>query len=294
MQWKQLCKTLQQDPQFDWESIQTFSEHNPWDENESQELSDKIANDIQSYSGNKMKLLQALAPALEPGRLLLDHFSYLCSKLLDPDDLATVEIASDIVRRCFTAHLDAESPFQSRITTAARQFLQVFVAETNSRWTAFENIAHRKSIFDDQIALDPIHIPRLEYAIFSFGMSKPLVFYDLLYELGMDPSTRLHCFTLLKTFLVLEGAPTYYLIDSDLYKIVIQSAVNDTDVPVFLTAITILTILLPIVAVKAVKHLDNLTWILMKALRWEIPWPTLVRSIQSLTSEERETKSIGN
>jgi hypothetical protein len=291
MQWKQLWKSLQQDPQFEWESLQRFSEHNPWDPSESQELSDKIANDIQGYSGNKMKLLHALAPALEPGRLLLDHFSFLCSKLLDPDDLRTVEIASEIVRRCFTSHVDVDSPFQSRITTAARQFLQVFVSETNSRWTAFENIAHRNSIFDDQIALDPIHIPRLENAIFSFGMSKPLAFYDLLYELGMDPSTRLHCFTLLKTFLILEGAPTYYLIDSELYKIVIQSAVNDTDAPVFLTAITILTILLPIVAVKAVKHLDNLTWILMKAFRWEITWPTLVHDIPSLTAMQAQTKS---
>jgi hypothetical protein len=272
--WKQLWTSLH-DSKLDPEQLQRFAEQNPWDPLESQELSDKIISDIQQIEKN-LWLLNLVQPMVEPGTLLLNNFTFFTNILLNSKDLAQVETCCQLIHKCFKTHMDSDSIYQQRLTQAARQFLELFVKQTNLRWTLFQE----KDIFDDHIALDPIHIPRLEYCIFSFGMSKPLIFYGLLNELGMSPQTRLHCFTLLKVFLILEDAPTYYLIDSDLYKTVIESAVCDDDVSVFLTAITILTILLPIVAVKAVKHLENLTNIMIKAIKWDVTWPFVLQKCQ--------------
>ena len=61
-----------------------------------------------------------------------------------------------------------------------------------------------KDEFTLKISLDPSRIPKLEYVVFSFGMGKPLLFYELLNDMALDISSRLQAFLLLKSFLILE------------------------------------------------------------------------------------------
>jgi hypothetical protein len=67
---------------------------------------------------------------------------------------------------------------------------------------------------------------------------------------------------------------------------VIKSALYDTDVPVALTAITILTILLPIIATRAVSDLDNLVSILIGAIEWEVSYPDVLAKYLTPETDE--------
>lgn len=285
MSWKELYKNIIDSSPLQTDALETFALQNPWSPEGSQTTAEKISSDLLNYNGNdKLFILELLSPALEPGKLLQDYFKYLLSFLMNPNDLKSVDSATRIVSNALKSHVPNQSVYEDRLKTVARNLLDCFVNETHSRWTAFENIAHGKCIFDDRIALDPSRIPRLEYVIFAFGMSKSLLFYDLMNDLAMNPQARLPTLMLLKMFLILEDSPTYYLIDSELYKTVIKSALFDTDVSVFLTAITILTILLPIVATKAVDQLDNLVGILTNAIQWEVSFERILAEHSNYSS----------
>ena len=66
----------------------------------------------------------------------------------------------------------------------------------------------------------------------------------------------------------------------------------DTDVSLFLTAITILTILLPIVATKSLPHLNQLLSILLKAIDWEISYPYIVAQLSPNSKSISTTPNI--
>jgi hypothetical protein len=157
-----------------------------------------------------------------------------------------------------------------------------FCEANNKQWNTIEKIStlsldkHSPEVPNLRSGKNPLYDGNptsIERVIFAYGMTRPLKFYELLNEMAIDPSTRLNSFLLLKTFLILEGAPTYYLIDSILFNTVVHSALIDTEVSVFQTAVIILTILLPIVAFKACPLLNQLLYILLRAIQWEIGYP---------------------
>ncbi|KAI8896914.1 hypothetical protein BC833DRAFT_595625 [Globomyces pollinis-pini] len=272
--WKRIFSLLNDDPPK--ESIIEFSEQNPWHPDEIT-LAEKISSDLLTYEGkNKLEILALLSPSMEPGKLILDYFDLIMSFLVKPSDLSQVDMVTTIAINALQTHVPSNSIYESRLTMAARKFLGEYVKEREQRWSTFAKLSLKDSTYNYRIPLDPARIPRLECVVFAFGMSKPLIFYDLLNELAMNFETRLSAFMLLKTFLIVEGAPTYYLIDSQLLETVTLSALNDTDVSVYLTSITILSIFLPIVSIKAVSKLDDLIAILINAIKWEIWYPIVL------------------
>ena len=144
-----------------------------------------------------------------------------------------------------------------------RELLEAFVATTTDQWRQATLQPTRKNF------QDPGSFKSAEKIIFAYGMEHPLEFYELLNEMTLKAESRLDSFLLLKTFLILDGAPTYYLIDSVLFDSVVMSCLLDVSPSVFLTAISILTILMPIVAFKAVSRFSQLIQIFFKALVWE-------------------------
>ena len=284
MSWRKVFSQLDDISDRD---IEAFAHQNAWDPVSGD---DKFTVEIfQNYKGtNKWRVLDLLFPCLNPALLLESIFIQIIPLLLQSKNEELVHI--DIVTRIVVKALkyqnqssslseeisEKERIFSKRLKQSAKQFLNAFIEESRTRWIKLDNIAAGKELFTEHIALDPSRVPRLEFVLFSFGMGKPLLFYELLNEMAVDSTTRLHSLMLLKSFLILENAPTYYLIDSELYKTVITLALIDTDASIFLTAITILTILLPIVATKAVAHLDQLVDILLSGIDWELSYPTLL------------------
>ncbi|KAJ3260611.1 hypothetical protein HK103_000221 [Boothiomyces macroporosus] len=257
--------------------LESFALHNPWNPDDKNDL-DKLSGQLQSIpEPNKLQVLQVLQPAFEPGRFILDHFDYLTSILLNPSNLENGETATKLLADTFRTYVPPDSEYQTTLALAARKILDTYVSETQGRWDTFEQIVAGKSVFEYNIPLDPNRIPKLEYVAFQYGMSNPLSFYNLLNQLAVEVETRLHAFMLLKLFLIVEDTPTYYLIDADLFGTVISSTVNDTDICIFQTALTIITIFLPIVAVKSVSKLDELLSVLITAIRWEVWYPEMLR-----------------
>ncbi|KAL2912830.1 hypothetical protein HK105_207717 [Polyrhizophydium stewartii] len=122
-------------------------------------------------------------------------------------------------------------------------------------------------------------LPVLERVLFDFGMDQPHVFYALLNELALSPATRLRALMLLKTFLVLEGAPTYYLIEAPLLETVMGASLVDTDAATLLTAVAILTVMLPIMSARAVPRIDGLIQVLVRMMQWELTFPAVLRML---------------
>ncbi|KAL5035732.1 hypothetical protein RTP6_003382 [Batrachochytrium dendrobatidis] len=219
-----------------------------------------------------------------------------------------------LLRTDFQAGLDVNGVYADRFKSAARTVLDKCVAESDfwhlesnptevnasqSREIALadslssnieENttvnlsltsqIDPKQTLTDLDQAVKPFRsqvLPALYHVLFSFGMSKPLVFYSLLNEMAIDPVTRLRSFMLLKAFLIWEDAPTYYLIDSVLFESVVHSATIDSDVATFTAALTILTILLPIVSSKAVARFERLMNSFLRALHWELTYPQIMK-----------------
>ncbi|KAJ3313999.1 hypothetical protein HDV04_001305 [Boothiomyces sp. JEL0838] len=262
---------------LDIRELESFALHNPWNPDDKNDL-DKLSGQLQSIpEPNKLQVLQVLQPAFEPGRFILDHFDYLISILLNPSNLEDGETATKLLADTFRTYVPPDSEYQTTLALAARKILDTYVSETQGRWDTFEQIVAGKSVFEYNIPLDPNRIPKLEYVAFQYGMSNPLSFYNLLNQLAVKVETRLHAFMLLKLFLIVEDTPTYYLIDADLFGTVISSTVNDTDICIFQTALTIITIFLPIVAVKSVSKLDELLSVLITAIKWEVWYPEMLR-----------------
>ncbi|KAJ3323166.1 hypothetical protein HDV06_002178 [Boothiomyces sp. JEL0866] len=277
---------------LDFGELESFALHNTWNPDDKSDL-DKLSKQLQSLPENdKLKVLQVLQPAFEPGRFILDHYDYLISIVLNPSNLESGEAATKLLADTFRTYVPPDTEYQATLTVAARKILDTYVIETQGRWNTFEQIVAGKSVFEYNIPLDPNRIPKLEYVAFQYGMSNPLSFYNLLNELAVKVETRLHAFILLKLFLIVEDTPTYYLIDAELFGTIISSAVNDTDICIFQTAVTIITIFLPIVAVKSVSKLDDLLFILITAIKWEI-WYPLVLKHASKTKEGKETEGQG-
>jgi hypothetical protein len=276
--------------------LEVFAAQNIWEKSDAK-LSDRIASDFFALYGRSdpstcLRHLELFLPALDPIRVINEYFHIFISILLNPqENLSLLDASIRITVNCLKSFIPESSPSQE-LKICAKKFLDCFVQETQARWNTVENLAAGIQPFTYQSALDPSQIPNLEQVLFSFGMAKPLLFYELLNDLAWLPDTRLHSFMLLKSFLILEDAPTYYLIDSELYKTVIRSAMVDSEASVFLTSITILTILLPIVATKAVSHLDDLTAILSKAIIWERSCPLIIS--QPSLSSHKSSEDIDN
>jgi hypothetical protein len=261
--WKQIYAKL--DDLSDVE-LESWASKNLW--NDAASKHEKISQDLlQVNTPDLLRIISCLAPSLHPVKLLQNYFTLLTSVLLDQNE--SLERLNQCTKIATLALKTEDESLTGDIKAFAKQFFGCLVKESKARWNTFEGITkgHPKK---DQIALDPSRIPRLEFVLFSFGMAKPLIFYGLLNDLAKDPETRLQALMLLKTFLILEGSPTYYLIDSELYKTVIISSLCDTETSLFLTSVTILTIILPIVATKTVVHLDELISILVLALKFEL------------------------
>jgi hypothetical protein len=186
------------------ELLEKFAQANQWYPDVPQKKFEKIAADLSTYKGpNLLEILGHLYPSIEPGILLLDHFSYFVSVLLNPEELNSVESVTNLVSTALRSSLPPESSFQERLITCERKLLDCYVIETHHRWKMFEGVASGSKKFD-RIAMDPARIPKLETVIFAFGIDKPLIFYQLLNDMAMDPSTRLHSLMLLKSFLILQ------------------------------------------------------------------------------------------
>jgi hypothetical protein len=275
--WKQIYAKLDN---FSDAELESWASKNLWNDADSKH--ERIAQDLQQVNTpDLLRILSCLAPSLHPVKLLRNYFSLLTSVLLDRNE--SLDRIAQSTKIATLALKTEDESLTGDIKAFAKQFFGCLVHESGIRWSTFEGITgHPKA---DQIALDPSRIPRLEFVLFSFGMARPLIFYALLNDLAKEPETRLQALMLLKTFLILEGAPTYYLIDSELYKTVIISALCDTETSLFLTSVTILTIILPIVATKAVVHLDELISILILSLKFELSFRSMIAKISS---------SIGN
>ncbi|KAJ3275335.1 hypothetical protein HDV01_000627 [Terramyces sp. JEL0728] len=286
---RKLLELLQADPLV-LEEMESFALQNSWNPEEKNDFDKYIAQLQNIPEPTKLRALQALQPAFEPGRFILDHYDYLTAIILNPPDLESGAIATKLLASCFRTYVPPDPEFQITLTSAARKLLDTYVNETQHRWKTFEHIVAGQSIFEYNIPLDPNRIPKLEYVAFQYGMTNPLSFYNLLNELAVNVETRLHAFILLKQFLIVDDAPTYYLIDAELFGTVISSAFHDTDVCIFQTAITIITIFLPIVAVKSVSKLDDLLSILITAIRWEIWYPLVLKYASATFKEKDHTK----
>ncbi|KAJ3346862.1 hypothetical protein HDU91_006933 [Kappamyces sp. JEL0680] len=245
------------------QEIESFAAQHTWTETDPKQT-EKMATEFHSLYNGKRRLrnLELLLPALEPTRVVNDYFADFLSILLNPqENLEVLDCATRIVIACLTAFIP--EPFnhlQENIKQCAKRFLDCYILETLKRWDTFEDSAPGSRTFSDQLALDPSRIPRIEYVLFSFGIARPLLFYELLNEAAWKSETRLHSFMLLKSFLIVE---------------------TDTEVSLFLTSITILTILLPIVATKASFHLDGLLSILINLIEWELSYPAIVARLSS-------------
>ena len=125
----------------------------------------------------------------------------------------------------------------------------------------------------------------LDHIVYEFGMSQPLQFYAILDHLCYNPANRLQAFMLLKTFLILEDAPTFFLIDASLFDNIINSCLVDTEAAVFLTALSILAIMLPIVSTKCCPYYQKLLTIFLRAVLWEVYCPLMGDEPQSVTLE---------
>lgn len=284
MKWKQILAKIDTLPDSELES---WAFKNLWNDVDSKH--EKIAQDLQQFHNNPnlLRILASLAPSLHPVKVLQQYFTLLTSVLLDRNE--SLERINQSTKIATLALKSEEEDLAEDIKAFAKRFFGCLVHESGIRWDTFEKITEGTPKAN-QIALDPSRIPRLEYVLFSFGMTKPLIFYELMNDLVKGAESRLQALMLLKTFLILEGAPTYYLIDSELYKTVIMSALCDTEISVFLTSVTILTIVLPIVATKAVAYLDHLVSILIFALRWEISFPDVIAKIS--LAMDKHGKSI--
>ncbi|KAI8908326.1 hypothetical protein EDD86DRAFT_276157 [Gorgonomyces haynaldii] len=102
--------------------------------------------------------------------------------------------------------------------------------------------------------------------LYKFGFQYPTEFYVLLEEQALKATKRLGIWLLLQEFLVLQDAPTYYLVESRLFHLLVDTLVVERDQKTRLTGIGILTIILPIVSVRSCEKVDKLSLILLRNL----------------------------
>jgi hypothetical protein len=270
------------------QQLELFASQNQWSAVGSQTLSNKILESLKSYDGkNLLSILLHSQEAVEPGLLLIVYIPHFSTILLSCKELDKVEQTLQIIKKAFNTYVPPGSEHEKRLTDAALKILDIYVTEAQKRWSTLKDISAGIQQVDVSVSLDPAHIPRLEQALFSFGMAHPVIFYDLLHSLSMDPQARIYIFLLLKSFLTLKDAPTYYLIDSELHRTVMKSGLYDTEFGLFITALTILTIMLPLVAVKATNDIEILLGILQNAFRWEYGFEKMIRN------QTPDSRSIG-
>ncbi|KAH6560722.1 hypothetical protein BASA60_000237 [Batrachochytrium salamandrivorans] len=246
--------------------------------------------------------LLLLLPTLDPLRVFADYFDQLLWPVLahhihsnSEQYQTTQNLLITLLKTDLSSSLDVGGVHANGLRSAARTVLGKCVAEslfwqpdaipTNAQagvvgLASTPQSEHSRILAELDASAGPFRsrvLTGISHVLFSFGMSRPLVLYDLLNELAIDPNTRLRSFMLLKTFLIWEDAPTYYLVDSVLFESVVHSAMIDSDVATFTAAITILTILLPIVSSKAVARFGRLMGVFLRALHWELTYPQVLR-----------------
>ena len=201
---------LQQMDSMSDKDLEVFANQNIWiAEATDQSRGDKMLADLQNYKGNGiLRALFLLLPALNPIKVLEEYFDIFKNIFVDSytTELVKIDYATKICVAALKSHQYETIPaLQDRLKVCAARFLNCFITETQKRWSKFGNIeAGKEEFITQKISLDPSRIPRLEYVVFSFGLAKPLLFYELLNDMALDMTTRLQSFMLLKTFLILE------------------------------------------------------------------------------------------
>jgi hypothetical protein len=207
MRWKDVLAQI--DSLSDSE-LEAFSNQNIWlPESEDHSKLDKILLDIKNCckATRFLRALDLLLPCFNPVRVVETYFDIFKTIFIDSNtqELATIECATRICVSALTSHQMESTPFYyNNLKNCANRFFSCFITETQKRWDKFGNITAGKDEFTQKISLDPSHIPILEYVVFSFGMVKPLLFYEVLNEMALNINSRLQAFVLLKSFLILE------------------------------------------------------------------------------------------
>lgn len=235
-----------------------------WDKDLPQHQFDKHAVDLnnfykahRNYQSQFVELICSLISVLDPRKIVGTYWTPLFKPILT--DLSTDHILISNVKQILIESFKLKDKSSQDFI---RDLLAQFCHQISTQW--------------DVSKTSPFKQTPIEEIIFEFGLLQPLIFYDLLNEMAIDTSTRLESFLLLKSFIVISGAPTYYLIDSILFNSVVHSAMIDTELAVFTTALSILTILLPIVAFKACPLINQLMYIIFRAVQWEINYPNRI------------------
>ena len=254
-----------------------------WNGDDSQIVSRSILSNLARVTNhpNILKLLFHSLAAIEPGAALLQHFDIFERVLTKSNDLKQIELALGSISTLFKVHVPSNTEYEDRIVSAAARFVDLYMSQVDNRWNHLEQAIGEQLQVDYTVGLDPGHDSKLENAIFCFGMANPLVFYDLLNKKALTPATRLSAFLLLKSFIVLEDSPVYYLAESSLHETIFKSALYDTEACTKLTSASLLTIVLPILNKRSLPLLGSALKIIIDLIRWGIDMECLLTNLPS-------------
>ena len=254
-----------------------------WNGDDSQIVSRSILSNLARVTNhpNILKLLFHSLAAIEPGAALLQHFDIFERVLTKSNDLKQIELALESITTLFKVHVQSNTEYEDRLVSAAARFVDLYIAHVGNRWKQLEQVIGEQLQVHYTVDLDPGHVPKLENAIFCFGMANPLAFYDLLQKKALTPATRLSAFLLLKSFIVLEDSPVYYLAESSLHETIFKSALYDTEACTKLTSASLLTIVLPILNKRSLPLLGSALKIIIDLIRWGIDMECLLTNLPS-------------